>query len=175
MKLDPFVSVDQTPFTASMDDVLMRHGAPTSTGRNGVGLHELDYGSVVYRFQDCGRLEEVTVDAPLVRFGDTVVPFDALADFVRSRPAQPLASFLQQSNAVLTHDVSTHLERITAPTLITFGRTDQVTSTRFADPMSSKIRNAEVFVFEGCSHAPIYEKVEEFNERSLQFLQRHTG
>ena len=87
MKLDPFVSVDQTPFTASMDDVLMRHGAPTSTGRNGVGLHELDYGSVVYRFQDCGRLEEVTVDAPLVRFGDTVVPFDALADFVRSRDA----------------------------------------------------------------------------------------
>ena len=99
----------------------------------------------------------------------------SLADFVRSRPAQPLASFLQQSNAVLTHDVSTHLGRITAPTLITFGRTDQVTSTRFADPMSSKIRNAEVFVFEGCSHAPIYEKVEEFNQRSLQFLQRHTG
>ena len=77
----------------------------------------------------------------------------SLADFVRSRPAQPLASFLQQSNAVLTHDVSTHLERITAPTLITFGRTDQVTSTRFADPMSTKIRNSEVFVFEGCSRS----------------------
>lgn len=99
----------------------------------------------------------------------------SLADFVRSRPAQPLTSFLQQSNAVLSHDVTAHLERIAAPTLISFGCTDQVTSTRFADPMSSKIRNSEVFVFEGCAHAPIYEKIEEFNQRSLQFLQRHTA
>src|SRR5256884_3802288 len=52
-------------------------------------------------------------------------------------------SFLQQSNAVLNHDVYAALERITAPTQITFGRTDQVTSTRFADQMMRKIRNSE--------------------------------
>ena len=43
-----------------------------------------------------------------------------LADFVRSRPAQPLASFLQQSQAVLSHNVEAQLDRITAPTQITF-------------------------------------------------------
>jgi hypothetical protein len=28
-------------------------------------------------------------------------------------------------------------------------------------------------VFEGCAHAPIYENVEEFNEKTLGFLKRH--
>jgi len=30
-------------------------------------------------------------------------------------------------------------------------------------------------VFEGCAHAPIYEKVDEFNLGTLQFLLKHTG
>ncbi|MGB7848525.1 MAG: alpha/beta hydrolase [Candidatus Acidiferrum sp.] len=98
----------------------------------------------------------------------------SLADFVLSRPAQPLAAFIQQSNAVIAHDVASQLGRITAPTQITFGRTDQATSTRFADQMNGNIRNSEVLIFEGCAHAPIYEKVEEFNQKTLQFLKRHT-
>jgi hypothetical protein len=59
-------------------------GTPTRTCRNGVGLHELDYDEVVYRFQDSGRLEEVTLPAPVVHIGEAVVPFDELASFVRS-------------------------------------------------------------------------------------------
>jgi pimeloyl-ACP methyl ester carboxylesterase len=94
---------------------------------------------------------------------------------VRSRPMQPLAAFIQQSNAVIAHDVAAQLGRITAPTQITFGRADQATSTRFADQMRSNIRGSEALIFEGCAHAPIYEKVEEFNQKTLQFLQRHDG
>jgi pimeloyl-ACP methyl ester carboxylesterase len=99
----------------------------------------------------------------------------SLANFVRSRPAQPLGAFLLQSNAVIAHDASAQLGRIMAPTQITFGATDQVTSTRFAGPMNESIRGSELLIFEGCAHAPIYEKVEEFNQKTLQFLQRHTG
>lgn len=99
----------------------------------------------------------------------------SLADFVRSRPAQTLDAFLEQSNAVLTHDVEMQLGRITTPTQITFGRHDQVTSLRFADRMKSDIRGSELVVFEECAHAPIYEKVEEFNQKTLAFLQRHSG
>jgi 3-oxoadipate enol-lactonase len=97
----------------------------------------------------------------------------ALADFVRGRPAQPVASFIQQSNAIIGHDVEAQLGRITAPTQITFGYTDQLTSTRFADRMVSSIRDSELLLFEGCAHAAIYEKVDEFNQKTLQFLQRH--
>ena len=57
-------------------------------------------------------------------------------------------------------------------TLITFGRRDLVMLTRFADRLKSGIRNSEVLIFEGCAHAPLYENVEEFNGKTLQFLQR---
>jgi pimeloyl-ACP methyl ester carboxylesterase len=100
---------------------------------------------------------------------------ESLANFVRSRPPQSVASFLQQSDAVLSHDVETELPRISAPTLITFGRHDQITSTRFAEPLQRGIRNSELLIFEGCSHAPIYENVQEFNEKTLQFLKRHAN
>src|SRR4029077_14139862 len=91
----------------------------------------------------------------------------SLADFVLSRPAQGLAAFIQQSNAVMAHDAEAQLGRITAPTQITFGRYDLVTSTRFADRLHGSIRNSELLIFEGCAHAPIYEKVDEFNQKTL--------
>ena len=98
---------------------------------------------------------------------------ESLASFVRSRPAQPLTAFMQQSNAVLAHDVEAQLSRIIAPAQITFGRHDLLTSTRFADGMKNSIRNSELLIFEGCAHAPIYEQVEEFNKKTLAFLQKH--
>jgi pimeloyl-ACP methyl ester carboxylesterase len=76
---------------------------------------------------------------------------------------------------VIAHDVEAQLGRITAATLITFGRHDMATSTRFADRMKGPILNSEVLIFEGCAHAPLYEKVEEFNDKTLQFLKRHVG
>jgi pimeloyl-ACP methyl ester carboxylesterase len=99
----------------------------------------------------------------------------SLADFVRSRPAQPVESFLAHSNAVLAHDVKAHLGRIQAPTQITFGRHDAVTSTRFAAPIRNAIRNSELIVFENCSHAPLFERVDEFNTRTLEFLRRQVS
>jgi pimeloyl-ACP methyl ester carboxylesterase len=100
---------------------------------------------------------------------------ESLAAFVRSRPAQSVAAFIQQSNAAMTHDVEAHLGRIAAPTQITFGSTDRLTSTRFADRLKNGIRESELLVFDGCAHAPLYEKVEEFNQQTLRFLQRHAG
>jgi pimeloyl-ACP methyl ester carboxylesterase len=96
----------------------------------------------------------------------------SLAEFVRSRPAQSVVSFMQQSNAVITHDAEAQLSRITAPTLITFGRHDLATSTRFAHRLKT-IRDSQLLIFEGCSHVPPYEKVEEFNTKTLDFLKRH--
>jgi len=98
----------------------------------------------------------------------------SLADFVRSRPAQSVESFLQQTGAVLNHDAIGQLQKIKAPTQVTFGGRDALTSIRFADVLSS-IRNSELSVFEGCSHATIYENVPEFNQRTLEFLRQHAG
>jgi pimeloyl-ACP methyl ester carboxylesterase len=79
---------------------------------------------------------------------------DSLADFVRSRPMAPVDAFLRQSGAVLTHDAQAVLGSIQAPTLITFGRHDIVTSTRFADPLTDAIAGSEVMVFEDSHTLP---------------------
>ena len=100
---------------------------------------------------------------------------EALAAFVRGRPTQPLAAFLQQSEAVIAHDAVAQLARIKTPTLITFGRYDVVTGARFADVMKGSISKSELIVFEDCSHAPIYENVAEFNAKTLAFLRRQRG
>jgi pimeloyl-ACP methyl ester carboxylesterase len=52
---------------------------------------------------------------------------------------------------------------------------DLVTSTRFADRMNGSISGAELENFEACAHAPIYEKVDEFNRKTLAFLQRQAA
>ncbi len=98
----------------------------------------------------------------------------SLKDFIRGRPEQPVEAFLSESAAVLGHDAEAQLANIQAPTLITFGRHDVITSTRFAEPLQAGIRGAELMIFEGSAHAPIYEQVDEFNQRTLAFLQRHT-
>ena len=97
---------------------------------------------------------------------------DSLADFVRGRPMPPVDAFLRQSDAVLGHDATGALGLIQAPTQITFGQFDAVTSVRFAGPLTEAIKGAELVVFEDCAHAPIYENVAEFNARTIDFLTR---
>jgi pimeloyl-ACP methyl ester carboxylesterase len=99
----------------------------------------------------------------------------ALADFTRGRPKQPLKSFIQQSNAVIHHNAEAQLGKISAPTQITFGRHDQVCSTRFAPLLKNGIKNSELHIFENCSHATLYENVPAFNEKTLEFLRKHAG
>ncbi|HYA66252.1 MAG TPA: alpha/beta hydrolase, partial [Burkholderiaceae bacterium] len=71
-----------------------------------------------------------------------------ICDFVRSRPNQPLEAFLQQSNAVIAHDADAQLAKVRAPTQITFGRYDMVTSTRFSERLKGGIKNSELHIFE---------------------------
>ena len=82
---------------------------------------------------------------------------------------------LRQTNAVLAHDVESQLARIVAPTLLTFGRQDRLTSTRFADRLKGAIKGSELLIFEDCAHAPIYQRVEDFNQRTLGFLRQQAA
>lgn len=83
MKLEPYAKVDDTAFSVSGTDLLRARGKPWRAQRNGVGLDEMDYGDVVYRFQDSGCLEEVTAQAEVVTLGTVSVPFKSLAAFIR--------------------------------------------------------------------------------------------
>jgi hypothetical protein len=88
MKLDPYAQVDDTPFTTTREDLRRTRGEPWRALRNDVGLNEMDYGDAVYRFQDNGRLEEVTREAKALHLGNVAVPFEQLAAFVRAQDAE---------------------------------------------------------------------------------------
>jgi 3-oxoadipate enol-lactonase len=96
-----------------------------------------------------------------------------LVDFVRSRPAQPLDAFLAQTEAALGHDASAILGQVEAPTLVTFGAHDLVTSTRFAEPLVSGITGSDLTVFDHLSHAGLHEDPAAFHRVTLDFLSRH--
>jgi pimeloyl-ACP methyl ester carboxylesterase len=81
-------------------------------------------------------------------------------------------AFLSQTEAVLADDASSVLPAIRAPTLVTFGAHDLVTSTRFADPLTSAIADSELVVFDHLSHAALHEDPETFNRATLAFRQR---
>jgi pimeloyl-ACP methyl ester carboxylesterase len=99
---------------------------------------------------------------------------DALADFVRGRPAQPLEAFLAQTEAALAHDANPVLHEIAVPTLLTYGARDLVCSTRFAEPLQSGIDGSELVVFEHLSHGGLHEDPETFNRATLDFLLRQS-
>ena len=86
MKLMPYLLVDGVPFAATQAQVLAHRGPPRWRERNTVGLTALDYGDVVYRFQDGGRLEEVTGHAPMLQLDHPLcaapLRFAELAAFV---------------------------------------------------------------------------------------------
>jgi 3-oxoadipate enol-lactonase len=98
---------------------------------------------------------------------------DEIAKILRAGPDQPVDAFRRQADAVATHDGRPLLSRIAAPTLITLGREDRLTSTRFAPALTAGIRHAELAIFDGCAHAAISEDTATFNRVTLDFLLRH--
>lgn len=82
MQLIPFVSVDGLLFTSLREDIERQWGRPVEEGFNLVGLTELDYGWVVFRFQSSGRLEEITTQADEIAVDGHAVSFGALEAFV---------------------------------------------------------------------------------------------
>jgi len=63
-----------------------------------------------------------------------------------------------------------HLDKITAPTLIIWGRQDAVLPVAHAYFAKEKIVNSQLHVFDQCGHMPHFEKPEEFNRVVLEFL-----
>lgn len=85
LQLTPFNAFDGIPFSLGVEDLVARLGPPQRYSRSAVGLHEYDYGHSVLRFQDSGRLEEITKRAPVLQLGVVAIPFGALGGFVRGQ------------------------------------------------------------------------------------------
>ncbi len=83
MRLLPFEAVDGLSFALHPPELVQQLGWPQRERRNAVGLNEYDYEERILRFQDSGRLEEVTVRAWVLHLGSLAIPFVHLEGFVR--------------------------------------------------------------------------------------------
>lgn len=88
LRLQPFTAFGDLSFSLSAEELVARFGPPQRRSRNNVALNEYDYGRRVLRFQDNGRLEEITLRAPVLQLGTVAIPFSALASFVMAQDAE---------------------------------------------------------------------------------------
>ncbi len=77
--------------------------------------------------------------------------------------------FFTMANACLTHDAFTHLETITAPSLVIGGKRDLTLTGEASEKIAEKIPGAQLYLYDDYGHA-LYEEAEDFNERLLRFL-----
>jgi proline iminopeptidase len=68
------------------------------------------------------------------------------------------------------YDLKASLPSVTAPTLVTVGRTDWVTPVASAETIASLIPGAELVVFERSGHSPQMEEAERFQAAMRDFL-----
>ena len=71
--------------------------------------------------------------------------------------------------------VTDRLGAIRAPTLLVWGRDDQITPPDVAVEFSERLPNAELHFIDRCGHAPMIERPAAFNEVVLGFLNRVTS
>ncbi|HOD36117.1 MAG TPA: alpha/beta fold hydrolase [Syntrophales bacterium] len=63
-----------------------------------------------------------------------------------------------------------NLRDITQPTLILWGDRDRIIPVELAYFAKKRIRGSELHIFKDCGHIPFYERPEEFNKRTREFL-----
>ncbi len=71
--------------------------------------------------------------------------------------------------------VEANLERITAPTLVVWGRDDPVHPLKMAREFGQRIRGAQVEILSDCGHLPHEEQAETFSSVVVSFLRCHWG
>jgi pimeloyl-ACP methyl ester carboxylesterase len=86
---------------------------------------------------------------------------------------QSLTGFLRQGDAVRTHDALDRLGDIRCPTLVTVAEHDILVPPRFAREIALRMPHAEFHIVAGAGHGYMWERPEEFNRLSLEFLAKH--
>ncbi len=72
--------------------------------------------------------------------------------------------------ATLTKLLLKDLGKITAPTLVLWGRQDRIISVKHAQIAVAKIPGAKLQIYDKCGHMPMFERPVEFNKLVLDFL-----
>jgi len=122
------------------------------------------------------RFQDVTIRRPGIRggaFGGTFhrplkIRPELLWEFL-DRGIDP-PGFLPALSALLGYDILDRLGDVAVPTLLIWGRDDQIVPARDAPGYRDRIPEAELVVFDECGHVPMAERPLRFNRVVERFM-----
>jgi pimeloyl-ACP methyl ester carboxylesterase len=79
------------------------------------------------------------------------------------------------SKSAVRHNLGDKLHQITVPTLLVWGRQDQITPAFVGEKFHEMIKHSQLYFIDQCGHAPMMEKKEEFNKYLETFLEEVTA
>lgn len=141
----------------------------TLTGSS--GLFENALGSSFPRRQNYDFVRKVVENT----FYDPAVATKEIVDEVFeiiNTPEKGLKVIITAKSA-MRHNLEQELHRITAPTLLIWGKEDNITPAFVGEDFQEKIPNSTLHFFENCGHAPMMEYPQAFIELLRPFLEQH--
>lgn len=79
--------------------------------------------------------------------------------------------FLIQADACLNHDSTEDLHKITCPTFVVGGDSDQIVGPHSSVELAEQIKDSQLLIYEGLGHAT-YEEANDFFDNVLTFLEQ---
>lgn len=143
----------------------------TLTGSS--GLFESAMGSTFPKRGDYDYIKKKTEDT----FFDPSVASKELVDEVfdivndRSKAVRVIAT----AKSAIRHNLRDRLQNIAVPTLLIWGKQDQVTPAFVGEEFHERIKNSKLIMMEKCGHAPMMEHPDAFNESLAAFLAESTA
>jgi 2-hydroxy-6-oxonona-2,4-dienedioate hydrolase len=132
------------------------------------GIYEVNAGTSVPRRHD----REFIRERAEVTFYDPVHVTDDLIDDMYSVVSDRarVVRLIKMARSAKEEIVTDLLSTIETPTLLVWGRDDQITPPAVAYEFLERLPNATLHFIERCGHAPMIEHPEEFNRLMLAFL-----
>lgn len=137
------------------------------------GIYEVNIGTTTPRRQD----RDFIRDRAAVTFYSPEHVTDELVEDMyeivndRSRALR----LIKMARSAKAETVIEHLDQIHAPTLLVWGRDDEITPPKVAHEFLERMTNAELAFIDQCGHAPMIEHPDDFNRLMIGFLRETIG
>ncbi len=134
------------------------------------GISEIDLGSTIMRRRDRAYLRE---RAEKTFFDPAMCTDELLDDVIRiiNTPGH-VKRLISFTRSIQNGSIRDGLSEIKCPTLLIWGRDDQVTPLHVAETFREGISGADLHILECCGHAPMLERPTLFNQYLVEFLDR---
>lgn len=132
------------------------------------GLFESAMGTSFPKRGDYEYIKQKTIDTFYNRDIATKELVDEVFDIVNDR--NKAIRIIATSKSAVRQNLGDKLHQITAPTLLIWGKQDQVTPAFVGEKFNELIENSKLIFVDECGHAPMMEKPADFNRHLEEFL-----